>query len=210
MTIEPASSVKPCPPIADTHAKRLKWWMELEPQWRAAFQFAFFGHSNQPSYEDLEALWQTPTLRFAGPTAPYANMSFELTNCSGLKGMSNLEALMIMHHKLSSISEVADMTHLKTLFVNNNAIESLEGIEKLKKLEQLFVQVNNIISLEPIRDLTNLRQLYVSLNPLKSLNGLTQKHTKALKAFFCLPNDNLTDREIMRVERTVGIRCRSL
>jgi hypothetical protein len=210
MTIESPSPVKPCPPIADTHAKRLKWWVELEPQWRAAFQFAFFGHANQPTYEELEALWQTTTLRFAGPRAPYANMSFELTNCSGLKGMSNLEALMLMHHKLESIREVADMPTLKTLFVNNNVIRSLEGIERLKRLEQLYAQVNQLTSLEPIRNLTNLRQLYVSLNQLTTLEGLTRKHAKELKAFFCLPNEYLTDREVMRVERMAGIRCRPL
>lgn len=210
MSTDVYSPEKPCPAIADTHAKRLRWWVELEPQWRAAFQFAFFGHTHQPNAEELEKLWQTTTLRFSGPRAPYSNMSFELTNCSGLKGMGNLEALMLMHHKLESIHEIADMPNLKTLFVNNNVIRSLDGIEKLKKLEQLFAQVNQLTSLEPIRNLTNLRKIYVSLNQLTSLEGISRKHAKALKEFFCLPNDHLTDREIIRVERTIGIRCRLL
>ncbi len=210
MTIESPSPVKPCPPIADTHAKRLKWWIELEPQWRAAFQFALFRHTDQPDNEELEKLWQTTTLRFAGPTAPFANMSFELTNCSGLKGMTNLDILVLTNHSLSSIEEVADMTNLVSLFVNNNKLQSLTGIETLKKLEQLYAQANQLTTIEPIRNLVNLREIYVGLNKLTNLAGLTLKHTKALKAFFCLPDEQLSDREIMRVERTVGIRCRSI
>lgn len=210
MNADLTTTPKPCPPIADTHAKRFRWWLELEPQWRVAFGFAFFGHPNPPSAEELENLWQTPVLRFAGPRAPYPNMNFELTNGSGLAGMSNLEILVLTNHRLERITEVADMPQLKSLFVNNNALQSLHGIEKLTQLEQLYAQINQLESIEPIRDLIKLREVYVSLNPLKTLDGLTRKHVTALKQFFCLPNDRLTDREIMQVERKIGIRCRSI
>ena len=210
MTADTSSSVKPYPSVADTHVKRLKWWMALEPQWRAAFQSAFLGHTNQPTAEELENLWQTTILRFAGPGAPYPNVRFELTNCSGLRGMGNLEILVLTNHKIETIGEVADMPNLKSLFVNNNAIRGLDGIEQLKKLEQLYAQVNQINSLEPIRNLTTLKEVYINFNALKTLDGVTRKHASSFKAFFCLPNEHLPDREIIRVERNIGIRCRSL
>lgn len=210
MTVESNSPAKPCPAIADTHAKRLKWWMDLEPQWRAAFQYAFFQHTSHPSAEELENLWQTPVLRLVGPKAPHPNMSFELTNCSGLAGMSNLEILVLTNHRLETIGELASLPQLKSLFVNNNAIRTLEGIESLNHLEQLYAQINQIDSLAPIRNLTKLREIYISLNAVKTLDGLTRKHANALKGFYCLPNDELTDRDIMRVERNLGIRCRSI
>lgn len=195
--------------MADSPLKRRKWWVELEPQWRAAFGFAFYGHANQPTDDELETLWQTSVLRFAGPKSAYPNLTFELTNCSGLSGMSNLTILVLINHRIESICEVAAMPDLKSLFVNNNAIRSLAGIEPLKKLTQLYAQANQLESLEPMRNLTNLREVYVSINALTSLDGLTRKHASSLKTFFCLPNEHLTDRETMRVERTLGIRCRS-
>ena len=184
--------------------------MDLEPQWRAAFSLAFFRHMNLPTPDELENLWQTPVLRFAGPKAPYPNLNFELTNCSGLAGMSNLEILVLTHHQLERLDEVADMPQLKSLFVNNNRLQSLHGIEKLTHLEQLYAQVNQLESIEPIRSLVNLREVYVSLNPLKSLDGLTRKHAVAMQRFVCLPNENLPDRVTMPLERKLGIRLRSI
>lgn len=195
---------------AATPADRLRWWVQLEPQWRAAFGPAFFGHAYQPTSEELAELWQTPVLRFAGPQAPYPNLNFELTNCSGLAGMSKLETLVITHHRLEAIHEVATMTKLKSLFVNNNTIRSLTGIESLTRLEQLYGQVNQLESLEPIRHLINLRELYVSFNALTTLDGLTRQHARTLKTFFCLPNEHLPERQLIRVERNLGLRCRSL
>lgn len=210
MNTDTVSEPRPCPPIADTHAKRLQWWMQLEPQWRAAFGFAFFNHANQPLADELENLWQTSILRFAGPRAPYPNMNFELTNCSGLKGLSNVEILVLTNHRIDSISELTDMLRLKSLFVNNNNIQRLDGVESLINLEQLYAQINNIDSIEPIQTLKHLKEVYVSLTNLRNLNGLTRKQAASLKQFYCLPNDNLTNKEIMRVERNLGIRCRSL
>ncbi|GAA4453623.1 hypothetical protein GCM10023189_18960 [Nibrella saemangeumensis] len=197
-------------PVADTPANHQTWWSGLEPQWQAAFQAAFLGHTNPPADEELENLRQTPALRLAGPTAPFPNMRFALTNCSGLTGMSRLETLVLTNHAIESIWELAHLTKLKSLFVSDNAIRSLAGIDGITQLEQLYAQANQIDSLEPIRNLTHLREVYVSGNALTSLKGLTRQHAQTIKAFFCLPNEHLADREIIRVERTLGIRCRSL
>lgn len=136
MPTDTAFTPKPCPAMADTPTKRLNWWRHLEPQWRSAFQLAFFGHTNSPEDDELERLWQTPVLRFAGPKAAYPNLNFELTNCSGLASMHHLEILVLTNHRIESIGEVADMPELRSLFANNNAIRSLAGIESLVKLEK--------------------------------------------------------------------------
>lgn len=196
--------------MADTPDKRLSWWEMREPQWQAAFQVAFFGHTGTPTDEELENLWQTPALRFAGPHAPFPNMGFELTNCSGLIGLHRLETLVLTNHRIESIRDLAHLSNLRSLFINENTIRSLEGIEGLSQLEQLYVHANQIDSLGPIRYLTKLREVYVSFNTMTSLDGLTRKHAQTLKAFYCLPNERLPDREIIRTERNLGIRCRSL
>ncbi len=201
------NALKPLPVLADTPAKRFRWWASLTPAWRAAFSMAFWGQTAEPTNDDLVRLWQTPVLRFAGPKAPYPNMSFELTDCSGLAGMSNLEILVLTNHRLESLAEVATMPDLKSLFVNNNQLTSLTGVESLNRLEQLYAQVNRIGTLAPVQNLTALAELFVNYNALTTLDGITKAHSNRLKKFVCLPNDDLPDREIIRVEQRLGIRC---
>lgn len=202
--------LKPAPAHADNPAKRMQWWIRLTPEWRAAFSMAHFGHANHPTDDELTGLWQTPVLRFAGPKAMFPNLSFELTDCSGLTGLTNLEILVLMNHRIQSIGELATLPNLKSLFVNNNALRSLDGVEALPKLEQLYAHSNQLTSLSPLKTLTNLKEVYVNVNALTSLDGLTRQHARSLKKFFCLPNDDLPDREIIRVEQKLGIRCRAV
>ncbi|MBO0951054.1 leucine-rich repeat domain-containing protein [Fibrella forsythiae] len=210
MTTDASAGPAAYPALADTPAKRARWWTELEPQWRAAFSQAFFRHAAQPTPEELESLWQTRVLRLVGPRAPYPSLTFELTNCSGLAGMQNLETLVLTHHQLEHLGQLGQLTQLRSLFVNNNAILTLQGIEPLTQLEQLYAQVNRLESIEAVGNLLKLRELYVSLNPIKTLSGLTRQHALAMKQFVCLPSEHLSDRIIMPLERKLGIRFRSL
>ena len=90
----------------------------------------------------MAQLYAAPALRFAGPSAPYPNMNFELTNVSGVKDLRNLETLVVIHHQIEDISELSALKQLKHLFVYDNNISSLSGIEELTNLEILYVQDN--------------------------------------------------------------------
>ena len=188
--------------------QRTAWWQQLEPQWQRAFQEVFFKHSGEPSEEELEMLCSATVLRLAGATAPHTNMSFELTNLSGIVQLTNLEILIVTFQQLETVKEVENLPNLISLFVNNNVITSLEGIENLFKIEQVYCHVNKISSLKQVEKLDNLKELYVSGNELSSLEGLTEQHSDTLKMFICLPNDKLSQREIIRVEHQLGIRCK--
>jgi len=209
MNLAIATPPAPCPSVADTPAKRVLWWTNLEPQWQTAFGLAFLGHLDPPTPDELEALWRTPVLRFAGPHAPYPNLQIELTNCSGLVGMRQLETLVLTDHLLESVAELAGLQRLTALFLNNNCIRDLSGMESLTGLTQLHLQQNPITSLEPLRELHQLRELNVSRTELTSLAGITLAHETALRRFYCLPNEQLSDRAIMQFERELGIRCRT-
>lgn len=93
------------------------WWQQLEPQWKQAFAVTVFQHTNEPTPDELAQLYAAPALRFAGPSAPYPNMNFELTNVSGLKDLHNLETLVVIHHQIEDISELSALKQLKHLFV---------------------------------------------------------------------------------------------
>jgi Leucine Rich repeats (2 copies) len=184
------------------------WWKNLEPLWKQAFAITLFKHPDEPTQEDLALVYNAPALRFAGPEAPFPNMSFEVTNLTGVSQLPNLEILVVTHHKIISIKELETLQRLKSLFLFNNQIKSLEGIEALENLEQLYVQCNQIESIRPIEKLTNLKEVYVNSNRLSSLEGLTEQHADKLTNFFCKPNDLLKQKEIIRVERELGILCR--
>jgi len=167
-------------------------------------------HSNEPTPAELARLFAATALRFAGPGAPYPNMSFELPDLSGVIALQNLEIFVFTHHAVSSIKELDALTQLKSLFLFNNKIKSLEGIEGLAGLKQLYVQHNEIESILPVKSLTNLEELYINDNQFSSLEGLTEAHSEKLEKFFCKPNDRLKQKEILFTERELGIRCRSL
>jgi Leucine-rich repeat (LRR) protein len=188
----------------------IEWWFALSPAWKQAFAETFFRHPNEPTSTELAQLFQCNALRVAGPTAPYPNMSFELEDLSGISQLHNVEILVIIHQKLGSINELNALQKLKSLFINNNHIESLDGIENLTSLSQLYAQHNRIASILPVEQLINLQEFYIHDNLLNSLEGLTEIHAERLEHFFCKPNDHLKQKEIIRVERELGIRCRSL
>ena len=167
------------------------WWNSLEPQWKAAFIKTNLLDTTEPSDEHLAQWYHTPVLRFAGPTAPYPNMDFELTNLSGIADLVDLEILVVTHQHLETIEELQNKSKLKSLFLFNNYIKSLKGIESLTQLEQLYVQNNQLESTKEIDQLTNLKELYIHDNLISSLAGITENHADHLAMFYCTPNKNL-------------------
>ena len=188
----------------------IKWWKQLSADWKIAFGTVFFHHSNEPTPEELDQLYNTPVLRFSGPAAPYPNMDFELMDLSGISQLDNLTLLVATHHQLTNIETLSSLIKMKNLFLFNNRIESLKGIESLTGMEQLYVQFNRIDSLKPIESLVNLKEVYIHDNNLSSLDGLTEEHSKKLTKFFCMPANSLPQKELIRVENNLGIKCRAL
>jgi Leucine-rich repeat (LRR) protein len=182
-------------------------WKQLEPQWQKAFQVSVLKHSNEPNPAELDALYNLQTIRLAGPTAAFPNLQFELTNLSGIQHLFNLEIIVITHHKIADIKVLSNLSHLKSLFLFNNSIASLEGIESLTQLEQLYVHCNQISSIKPVEHLVNLKEFYINDNCITTLEGLTEKHSDKLLKFACRPNEQLKQKEIIRVERELGIIC---
>lgn len=196
-----------------TEADRLeygKWWNELSETWQKAFNQVFFGKGETlltPTDEQLHSLWHTEVLRFAGPKALYPNISFELDNLDGLSPLKKLKILVVAHHQISSIKLLTAHTALESLFVFDNCLKSISGIEKLFNLKMFYFQNNQITSLEPLKKLTQLEDVYATNNQLTNLAGITEKHSDKLRTFRILPNNNLPQKEIIKMENRIGIRC---
>jgi Leucine-rich repeat (LRR) protein len=188
------------PPIIDLN----HWWHTLESQWKKAFNEAVLNKGNSltaPTTTELETLWYSPALRFAGPTAPFPNMSFELTNLSGVQRLKHAFILVVIHHQLKHIDEVAKLTQLRSLFVYDNQIQNIKGIQNLHQLEEFYFHENEVSSITPLQNLTRLKTLYCHSNHIKSLEGITREQ------FYCLPNKGISSREVIKTEQDLYIRC---
>lgn len=189
-----------------------KWWKNLEGQWKLAFNEAVFGKGPtlEPPKDDelMILLIRADALRFAGPLALKPNMTTVLTNLSGLIPLYHLTYLSISNTRITSLQPLQRFTKMKHLFVYENKLTSLKGIENMLELEDLYAQNNRIHDILPISKLTNLKTLYINGNQLQNAEGLTLAHERNLKNLFILPNENLLQREIIRIQNEIGVICR--
>lgn len=194
-----------------TPEARIAWWNSLEEQWKKAFNAAFFQKeeiTEVPNDTELLDLFNSPTLRVVGPRGMYPNITFELSNLSGVQQLVNLKTLIVTHCELVSLKDIEYLSNLKSLFANSNRITDIRSLHYLSNLTSLYCHANQINSLMPIKGLTNLEVIYCAYNQLLNFHGLTQKHKENLKDFFCLPNDNLILSEIERIEGALDIKCK--
>lgn len=186
------------------------WWSGLTEEWKKAFNEVMLRRSTTEDLPllTLHQIWSAQALRFAGPTAAYPNMSFELDNIDAVLGFPKLEIFVFTYQQLKSLKDIGKIPNLRSLFVFNNQIGSLDGIEALPALQEFYFQSNRIHSLSNLENLRQLRTIYCTNNELRSFEGVGAQHLPALKDFFCIPNDLVPQSEIIRMEREVGIICK--
>lgn len=197
------------PPTTEETEQYQSWWAGLSLPWKTAFNETIMrrtAHERLPD-DALHHIWHSPAIRFAGPTAPFPNMTFELENLDGVLALKRMEIFVFTFQKIRSIEPITQLPQIKSLFVFNNQIETLNGVEALRELEEIYFNVNAVRSLKPLEHLTNLHTIYCNHNRLESLEGIGPQHAGVLKNFFCLPNERLPDTEVTRVEGELGIRC---
>lgn len=198
-------------PTPEEIAKYQAWWNKLSGPWKQAFNEITLRRSSTEDLplEVLHQIWNAPALRFAGPSAPYPNMSFVLDNLDGVLVLKKLEIFVFTFHELRDLKDLKYLPQLKSLFVFNNQIQSLDGVEYLSNLQELYFQANQVVSIKPVEKLTELHTLYCCDNLLNSLEGIGEQHLK-LENFYCLPNPALPRGAALQVEREFGIQCRKV
>lgn len=196
-------------PSPEMIAKYHQWWEGLSSPWKQAFNEVYQQKSDMetPADDILHAIWTTANFRMAGPSAMFPNMTVELEDLSGVKDLKNIELLVVTNHNITGLQEIADMTQLSSLFVFSNKLTSIEGVEKLKNLISFYFNDNEVESLLPLAGLTQLETIHCSKNKISSFEGIGTQH-KALKDFFCLPNEGIWQSAIMQFENEVRIQCK--
>jgi len=186
--------------------KKRSWWEQLEEQWKKAFNEAYLNKgpvTEIPSSEEIDLLLTAPVLRIVGPGGSSPNLSFTLTNCSGVSQLKEIGLLVLMNHEIRKLDGVERLSKLKSAYLSNNKLKSLRGLEKCTALEELFVNVNELTDLNILAKHPSLRVLNCAFNQIKAV-PLPPK----IKELYCLPNDHLPDSEVIRIEQKEGIRCR--
>ncbi len=185
------------------------WWDSLTPPWKRAFNEMAVKQSVTDPADILTVftMQHLEVVRFAGPRAPFPNMTFELEDLSGLRNLPDIKIVVVNFHQLTGLNEIGHLHALESLFVMNNQLTSIEGVETLMHLKEFYFTGNQVQSLLPLTLLTQLHTIYCNQNKIQSLEGVGEQHRGQLKQFVCLPNERLPDSEIIRMERETGIRC---
>lgn len=191
-----------------TLAERQSWWESLSEQWKKAFNEAILNKdpiTDMPDEEGLEWILESPNFRFAGPRAFHPNMSFPLTDLTGLEVMNQATLISVNFHEITSIQPITGLKNLTSLFLDNNKIQSIKGVENLKLLTTLVVSFNEIDSLLPVKDLIHLQSLQIADNKLSSFEGLHEGNTENMTQFIGLPN-RVAQKEIDRLQNDLRVR----
>jgi hypothetical protein len=203
--------IKELPQITEQDKiKYQDWWNGLTENWKKAFNQAGFQKgeiTDDLSMDEIHDLWHSSALRFAGPTAMFPNLTFEIGDLEGMKLFENLTTLVAINSGIKSLKPIAKLRNLQSLFVLDNELKTLTGIENMVNLTQIYFQNNQITSIEPLRKLINLVDVFAFDNKITALKGLTEKHSRNLTNFRILPNADLPQKEIIKLENRVGIRC---
>ena len=160
-----------------------QWWA-LSDDWKKALQHAFLRHGETiflPSERDLRALFSTEKLEVVGNGIllfGLEQLSFKLTDLSGLQYFSNLKELNIAGNALKKLSGIEYLKQLELLNLTANKLTTLRGIRHLKQLKNLFIRDNKITTLSEIQHLKKLVILDCLNNKkLKTIGKLSESET---------------------------------
>lgn len=184
-----------------TKATLESYWWELSDDWKRAVQHAFLRHGETvflPSEKDLRALFSTEKLEVVGNGIllfGLEQLSFKLTDLSGLQYFSQLKELNIAGNALKNLKGIGHLKQLELLNLTANQITTLRGIRHLKQLKNLFIRDNKITTLSDIQHLKKLTILDCLNNKkLKSIGKLSESET--LQEFYIQDYKNTIHEEV--------------
>jgi len=159
------------------------WWYSLEEQWKMAFNQAVLARGEStttPDEDQIRSLFKRKKIDIVGSGIllfGLNQLSFKLTNLSGLDELSQVEELNISGHDLTSLRGIEHFSELEFLNCTSNKITKIEELAYLKKLKTLIIQDNDLVNIQGVEYLKELEYfncLYNSrLKSVISLKDLT-------------------------------------
>lgn len=160
------------------------YWWSLSDDWKKALQHAFLRNGETvllPAEKDLRTLFSAEKLEIVGNGIllfGLEQLSFKLTDLSGLEHFINLKELNLAGNNLKNINGISHLKHLELLNLTANKITTLRGVRHLKNLKYLFLRDNNLKNLSEIQHLKQLEIFdCINNNRLDSIGKLAESET---------------------------------
>ncbi len=159
------------PPSPVDTSDRVAWWEGLEPQWQIAFNKIVGNEQSKdiPSNKQLESIFDLIEIDFVKKT----ELSFKITNLSGLTGLTQLMMLNVSGQRLESLDGLNYLDKLERLTAKQNALTDLSGLNptSIKKIDLMDnPSLGNLLSLA--EELPELQELSLRKCKLTTLRGL--------------------------------------
>lgn len=171
-----------------TYSELQIWWNNLEEQWKIAINQCVLSRGEItyiPDEDYLRSLFKRKKLDLVGSGIllfGLNQLSFKLTNLSGLKELTQITELNLSGHDLTSLEGIEKFEKLEFLNCTSNQVADLNIISQLTSLKTLIIQDNNLINLRKIEALQDLEYFNCLYNSkLKSIGKI--KMIAALQTF---------------------------
>ncbi|MCP5053096.1 MAG: hypothetical protein GY940_38370 [bacterium] len=108
----------------------------------------------------------------------------QLTDISGLQGLSSLTTLYLYNNLFSDISPLKELHNLTTLDLSVNRLNDVTPLQGLRNLKTLDLSVNQLTNIEGLQGLSNLTELNLNsnrLNDIEPLQGMSNIDTLTLR-----------------------------
>lgn len=141
------------------------WWYNLEDQWKIAFNQAILQKGETtftPDEANLRSLFNRKKFDIVGSGIllfGLNQLSFKLTNLSGLKELTQIVELNLSGHDLTNLKGIEHFKQLEFLNCTSNKIRNFNELKYLTSLKTLIIQDNELQSLRHIEALNQLEYI---------------------------------------------------
>lgn len=200
--------------VEATRTELENWWDNLEEQWKYAFNQTVLTRGEVlaiPDEDQLRGLFKRKKIDIVGSGILFFGLnqlSFKLTNLSGLKELSQIEELNISGHDLADLHGIEHFEQLDFLNCTSNQITTMEHIKDITTLKTLIIQDNNLFDLQGIENMSQLEYFNCLYNgTLKSISRINKLPKLQI---FCVDNYKTIIRmqleELEKVHPTLEVR----
>ncbi len=168
------------------------WWYNLNEDWQKAFNQGVLSRGEMvliPSEEQLRSIFERKKIDIVGSGIllyGLNQLSFKLTELSGLKDLKQITELNLSGHDFTDIENLETFPHLELLNCTSNRISTLRNIKRLKNLKTLIIRDNDLINFDGIEDMEELEYINALYNQkLRSIAGVEDLENLQV---LCVPN----------------------
>ena len=176
----------------NTPTLRIKWWNNLNSEWRAVFRFQVYHELDYHGIDIANYMFTVDKLNLNLSGVKTLNglkhltqlrelciTNYASTDLSELKHLSKLQKLEFINCDFSSIIPITPIKQVTDLSFENCKVFALDSFQYMKNLKRLQLQCNCITDIRPLKKARQLEFLSLQENPIANFTALNYlKNTK--------------------------------